>query len=149
VKRIQKFVAINLMAVLVGIPAMAAQHGHDGHGHGEVQSQYVEHRDGGWNDGRARQVRNDDRWERDRGYRYAPAPVYQSAPIYAAPGYAEGYYCPPTHNGRTAAIIGGSAAAGAVIGAVAGHGQGAVIGAVIGGIAGSVASVAANHHDHY
>ena len=51
------------------------------------------------------------------------------------------------HAGRTAAIIGASAAAGAVIGGVAGHGQGAAVGALVGGIAGFVADQAVRHHD--
>jgi len=51
------------------------------------------------------------------------------------------------HAGRSAAIIGGSAAAGAVIGAAAGHGQGAAIGAIIGGIGGFIADQSVRHHD--
>ena len=51
------------------------------------------------------------------------------------------------HAGRSVAIIGGSAAAGAVIGAAAGHGQGAALGAIIGGVAGVVADQAVRSHD--
>lgn len=40
--------------------------------------------------------------------------------------------------GKSAAIIGGSAAAGAVIGGLAGGGKGAAVGAVVGGIGGLV-----------
>lgn len=145
-KRIQKFVAVSVMGALIGagVPAMAAEHGHDAHGRAAVQAQSARSRsDRGWNNDRNRYRANDDRWNRDRGYVYAPAPVY------SGPVYDYGYYDQRTHNGRTAAIIGGSAAAGAVIGAAVGHGQGAVLGAVIGGIAGTVASAAANHHDRY
>lgn len=162
-KRIQKFLAVNVMAALIGAgaPAIAAEHGHDYHGRSDVQSHVADHRnDRDWNNDRNRRYgnddhwnhRNDDHWNRnrndnrrdyDRGYVYAPTPVYRG------PVYENGYYDRDTHNGRTAAIIGGSAAAGAVIGAAVGHGQGAVIGAVIGGIAGTVASSAANHHDRF
>jgi hypothetical protein len=58
------------------------------------------------------------------------------------------YYDRDHHAGRSAAIIGGSAAAGAAIGGAAGRGQGAAIGAIIGGVAGVVADQAVRHHDH-
>lgn len=58
------------------------------------------------------------------------------------------YYGHDNHAGRSVAIIGGTAAAGAAIGAAAGHGQGAAIGALIGGVAGVVADQAVRHHDH-
>jgi outer membrane lipoprotein SlyB len=74
--------------------------------------------------------------------------VYQAPPAYEAPVYGGNYYY-DDHAGRTAAIIGGSALAGAVIGGAADHGRGAVIGAVIGGVVGAAASAAANHHDRY
>lgn len=139
-KRIQKFVAVSVMGALIGagVPAMAAEHGHDAHGRAEVHAQPARSRtDRGWNNDR-------NRYRGNEGYVYAPAPVYRG-PVYDN-GY---YYDQRTHNGRAAAIIGGSAAAGAVIGAAVGHGQGAVLGAVIGGIAGTVASAAANHQDRY
>ena len=154
-KRIQKFLAVNVVAALIGagVPAIAAERGHDTHGRSEIQSHVSERRgdrDGNndrnrhyENDNRRDRSRDDNRRDYDRGYIYAPAPVYRG------PVYDNGYYDRDTHNGRTAAIIGGSAAAGAVIGAAVGHGQGAVIGAVIGGIAGTVASTAANQHDRY
>jgi hypothetical protein len=158
-KRIQKFVAVNVMAALIGagVPAIAAEQGHD-HGRSEIQSHAFDHHENrGRNNDRNRRYGNNDRWDRDRndhrrdydrGYVYAPAPVYRG-PVYENGYYDDGYYDRETHNGRTAAIIGGSAAAGAVIGAAVGHGQGAAIGAVIGGIAGTVASVAADHHDRF
>ncbi len=159
-KRIQKFAAVNLIAVLMGagIPAMAAQHGPGAYGRTGVQSQSGHRSDREWNNSRNGQRRNDRQWNQNRNdnrrdraqsYVYAPTPVYQAAPVYRGSVYNNGYYDHRTHNGQTAAIIGGSAAAGAVIGAVVGHGQGAVIGAVIGGIAGTVASAAAGHHDRY
>jgi hypothetical protein len=169
-RRIQKFAAINLIAALVGagIPAMAAQDGYDVHNRGGMQHQTADRRgDNQWNNNGNRDSRNNNRVDRDRhdydrrgdnrgygedhgyAYGYAPAPVYQPAPVYVGPAYNDGYYYDRTHNGRTAAIIGGSVAAGALIGAAAGHGQGAVIGAVVGGIAGAVASAAADHHHRY
>ena len=65
------------------------------------------------------------------------------------PGYASyGYYEAPSHAGQAAAIIGGSAVAGAVIGGAAGHGQGAAVGAVMGAVAGVIADQAVRHHEH-
>jgi hypothetical protein len=163
-KRIPKFLAVNVVVALIGtgIPAMAAQGGHDVYNRGGTQYDSADHR--GYrerNESRMRDFRNDDRRDRDRrsydrrdqgfGYRdnrgngYGYAPVYHSAPVYGEPAYNDGYYDHHTHNGRTAAIIGGSAVAGALIGAAAGHGQGAVIGAVIGGVAGAAVSAAADH----
>jgi hypothetical protein len=51
-----------------------------------------------------------------------------------------------THYGRDAAIIGGSAAAGAVIGGLAGHGAGAAVGAIAGGVVGAIADHATHEH---
>ncbi len=90
-----------------------------------------------------------DRGDR-RGYDYRGG--YVTSGAYVTPGY--GYYdngsyaYRETRDGRSAAIIGGSAAAGALIGAAAGHGQGAVVGAVVGGIAGLIADQAVRHHDY-
>jgi hypothetical protein len=68
---------------------------------------------------------------------------------YYGGGYGDHYYYDRDHHaGRSAAIIGGSAVAGAAIGGAAGRGQGAAIGAVIGGVAGIVANQAVRHHDH-
>ena len=71
---------------------------------------------------------------------------------YVVPGYTYydngGYGYSETRDGRSAAIIAGSAAAGALIGGAAGHGQGAVLGAVVGGIAGAIADQAVRHHDY-
>jgi hypothetical protein len=161
-KRIQKFAAACIIAALIGTgaPAIAAENRHDVHDRAATQYRSAD-------SNRDRDFRNDNRWARDRrdydrherdadyrdartySYSYAPAPVYQPAPVYGQPVYKGGYYYEPMRNGRTAAIIGGSAAAGALIGAAAGHGQGAVIGAVVGGIAGAAVSAAANHHDRY
>jgi Glycine zipper len=163
-KRIQKFLAINIVGALIGtgIPAMAAQGGHDGYNRGGMQYESADHR--GYrerDESRMHDFRNDDRRDGDRGshdrgdqgrgYRadrgagYGYAPAYQSAHVYRGPVYNDGYYDQSSHNGRTAAIIAGTAAAGALIGAAAGHGQGAVIGAVIGGVAGAAVSSAADH----
>ena len=152
--RIQKFAAVNVIAALVGIgiPAMAAQDRCDVPG--RLQYESVDHRSQHqWNDDRDR--RDYDRRDggfgyRDhRGYGYAYAPAYEAAPVYGGPVYNGGYYDHRGHEARTAAIIGGSAAAGALIGSAAGQGKGAVIGAVIGGIAGAAASSAADHHHRY
>ncbi|MGH9640191.1 MAG: hypothetical protein ACRD3Y_09030, partial [Bryobacteraceae bacterium] len=123
-KRFQKFAAVSVLAALMGagVPAMAAQGRYGDHDRGRAQ--YVsssQRNDHNWNDHRNRDRRNDYRQDRERAYvpAYLPAPVYE-----------RGYYDRRGHDGRTAAIIGGSAAAGALIGAAAGHGQGAIIGAV-------------------
>ena len=151
-KRIQRFVAVSAIAAVVGtgLPAMAADHSYQERG--RIQYQSADHRnDRDWSRDRNRHIGNDDRWDRDRidtrrgsraGYVYTP-------PVYPGPVYDNGYYDYRSHNGRTAAIIGGSVAAGAVIGAAVGHGQGAVVGAIIGGLAGTVASAAADQHDRY
>lgn len=84
--------------------------------------------------------RYDNRYENRYDNRYDGRPAgygYYGGPSY----YHEG------HGGRDAAIIGGSAVAGAVIGGAAGHGQGAAVGAVVGVIAGVVADQAIRHHD--
>lgn len=141
-KRFKRFAAVTVMAALAstGLPAMA-QGRYDVHNRGQVQYASRGHQDShDWNNNRNRNDRRDIRnrndrrdvrynRDRDRGYRHD--------------------YDQRSHNGRTAAIIGGSAAAGAVIGAVAGHGQGAIIGAVIGGIVGVAASSAADHNRRY
>ena len=155
-KRIQKFVVASVIAVLAGtgIPAMAAQDRHDVYNRAGIQYQAADQRGNReWSENRNRDYRDHGGRDRasshrdDRGYDYISAPVYQTAPVYSGPVYADGYYSDDSHNGRTAAIIAGSAAAGALIGAAAGHGEGAVIGAVVGGIAGTAASAAADHHD--
>ncbi|HEX7361484.1 MAG TPA: hypothetical protein VF283_13425 [Bryobacteraceae bacterium] len=132
-KHFQRFAALTVIAALAGtgVPAMA-QGRYDVHNRGQVQYASRGHRDShDWNNNRNRNDRRDVRYnpDRNRGYR--------------------DYYDQRSHNGRTAAIIGGSAAAGALIGAVAGHGQGAIIGAVIGGIVGVAASSAADQHHRY
>jgi hypothetical protein len=173
-KRTKKFAVVNLIAVLVGagVPAVAEQNGYGDHNRGGVQSQAANRQDTRgrdtrrddrqqanrqWSDNRDRGDRHDDR-DRDRGFRddrsyrdnRSYGYGYQPEPVYSAPVYGNGYYQDDhSHDGRTAAIIGSSALAGAVIGGAAGHGQGAVIGAVIGGIAGAAASSAVNHHDRY
>jgi hypothetical protein len=58
-----------------------------------------------------------------------------------------GYDRRDNHVGRSVAIIGGSAAGGALIGGLAGHGKGAAIGAVVGGVAGLVGDQIARHQE--
>src|SRR5438270_9232505 len=80
----------------------------------------------------------------DHHARYVPNDRYHDRDYDNRRGY---YDRRDSHAGRSAAIIGGSAAAGAGIGAAAGHGQGAAIGAVIGGIGGFIADQSVRHHD--
>ncbi len=58
-------------------------------------------------------------------------------------------YNEPRSAGTSAAIIGGSAAAGAVIGALAGDGKGAIIGGVAGAIGGVVVDQATKPRNNY
>jgi hypothetical protein len=80
------------------------------------------------------------------GYRdsYAEGGYYPGATYYDGSGYSQR----DLHAGRSAAIIAGSAGAGAVLGAAAGRGQGAAIGAIVGGIAGVIADQAVRRHDY-
>lgn len=97
---------------------------------------------------------------RDRGYRnggYANSGYGNSGYGYGNSGYAygnsgyaygggyeEGYGY--RSGGRSAAVIAGSAGAGAVVGAIAGGGKGAAIGAIIGGIGGVIVDHASREH---
>src|SRR5262245_24794148 len=94
----------------------------------------------------------------DRGYSGGPAyPGYRESGYgygYAAPGYRDdsyrdygyrndGYYGYGDYQrqrpaGKSAAIIGGTAAAGAAVGAIAGGGRGAAIGAAVGALGGLI-----------
>jgi hypothetical protein len=60
----------------------------------------------------------------------------------------DGYYRRDHRVGRSLAIVGGGAAAGAVIGGASAGGRGAAIGAAIGGISGLVLDQAVRHHHH-
>ena len=168
-KRVLRFAAVNILGIALlaaGMPLQAAtRNGNDrwqGNGDARYQSTWSQsqrnngrgsdQRDNGYrtNDRDDRGNRDYDRgdWrdrDRDRGAVYVPP-----APNYYVNGYAyptRGYYS-DEDAGRTAAIVGGSVAAGAVIGAAAGHGQGAAVGAIIGGVAGAIASQAINHRDY-
>jgi uncharacterized protein YcfJ len=118
--RIAVLSIFTLALTTVAIPAQAAEHGF----YREQDSRH------------ARYIPND-RYYDDRYH--APVRYYDND--------RHGYYDRDNHAGRSAAIIGGSAAAGAVIGAAAGHGQGAAIGAIIGGIGGFIADQSVRHHD--
>jgi hypothetical protein len=76
----------------------------------------------------------------NRGYgrSYAPAYAGYRNYDYRNNGYRNYDYRQERSAGKSAAIIGGSAAAGAVIGGLAGGGKGAAVGAVVGGIGGLV-----------
>ncbi|HZS49114.1 MAG TPA: hypothetical protein VFC63_28865 [Blastocatellia bacterium] len=67
----------------------------------------------------------------------------------SASTFAQGRYYHRDHDGQNAAIIGGSAAAGAVIGALAGGGKGALIGGLIGAGGGTAIAVTRNHDRYY
>jgi hypothetical protein len=171
-KRVLRFAAVNILGLALlaaGTPLSAAPQ--DGNGrwqrNGDTRSQsaWTQPQRGEYNHGsdqRGDYNRGNDRERsyRDQHYRYDDHSGWRdhdAGRVYAAPNYyangygypASGYYYSDGHAGRTAAIIGGTAAAGALVGAAAGHGEGAAIGAVVGGIAGVIASQAVNHHDHH
>lgn len=83
-KRIQKFAAVNVLAALLGtgIPALAAQEGHDSFNRGAAQHVSVDHRVDNRDRDRPVVIRRDPvRTHVDvRGYAYVPAPVYQPTP---------------------------------------------------------------------
>ena len=116
--RIAVLSIFSLALTTVAIPAQAAEHG------------YYREQD-------------------NRHAQYVPSDRYQDRYYDNRHGDYDrgGYYDRDNHAGRSAALIGGSAAAGAVIGAAAGHGQGAAIGAIIGGIGGFIADQSVRHHD--
>lgn len=146
-KRVLRFAAVNTLGLALlaaGVPLQAATHNGNDRWLGNGDAHYQYDRDN-------RAYRHDDGrgWaDRNHGAVYAAPGV----PNYYVNQYAyapqAGYYYPDQHVGRTAAIVLGSAATGAVIGAAAGHGQGAAIGALVGGVAGAIASHAIIHHDY-
>jgi len=130
-KRTFQIAALSILSfslTALGVPAQAAAA--DFHAErGRTQAAHVQpvswHRDDGRRDDH-RDYRDDNR---DDG-RYYAAPYRDSS----------------GHAGRDIAIVGGSAAAGALIGAAAGQGQGAVIGGILGGVTGLIVDQAAVHH---
>lgn len=140
---------IALAATVIMMPAQAQSWGQPNTGAwrgGATQQQASWDRNGAHN-------RRDANKGYDRGNRrdhdYRGGYVTSGTYVTPAYGYYDGSYgYRETRDGRSAAIIGGSAAAGALIGAAAGHGQGAVVGAVVGGIAGLIADQAVRHHDY-
>lgn len=76
----------------------------------------------------------------NQGYRYRQSYPNRSNSYYYGNSNDGGYYSDygRRSTGKSAAIIGGGVATGAVIGALAGRGKGAAIGALIGGIGGLI-----------
>lgn len=83
-KRIQKFAAVNVLAALLGtgIPALAAQEGHDSFNRGATQYVSADHRVDHRDRDRPVEIRRDrvPAHVDGRGYAYVPAPVYQPTP---------------------------------------------------------------------
>ena len=140
-KNILKKAAVAVLSIGLSAPLLPAQNPYGGYRGGDHYST-ASWRDGG----RDRDHRGGDR---NRDYR---RDEYRDRGSY---GYArESYYDRgryddrDRHAGRSVAIIGGSAAAGALFGAAAGDGKGAAIGAIVGGIGGLIADQAVRSHDH-
>jgi hypothetical protein len=138
-----------LLAVsMFGVPQIASARDRDrcdkrGYNNGYAQ-QYGYYQDG-YRDNRSayRDQGYRDRAYRDQAYRDQ---AYRNGP-YRDSGYRnsgsgdygyEGDYRRERSVGKSAAIVGGSAAAGAVIGGLAGGGKGAAIGAAVGGVGGLI-----------
>jgi hypothetical protein len=85
---------------------------------------------------------------RGSSYRSSGYQTY-SSPSYGYRTNDYGRYPEYRSPGASAAIIGGSAAAGAVVGGIAGGGKGAAIGAVAGGIGGVVIDQATKPRNNY
>lgn len=143
---------MTLGLIATGLPANAAPPSGNIPHYG-WNSGYRASNDGGYRAGRNYYDRDSYRRGANEGYNgrndgrygYGVANDYRGQE-YPGSSYYDRGYC-DYHVGRSVAIVGGSAAAGAVIGAAAGRGQGAAIGAVIGGIAGVVADQTVRHHD--
>ncbi len=91
-------------------------------------------------------------WDRgaDRREGYGRNDYYDRNGYYGGGYEGDRYGYERSHRaGRSAAIIGGSAAAGAVLGAAAGGGRGAALGAAIGGVTGFIADQSVRHHDRW
>jgi hypothetical protein len=96
----------------------------------------------------------------DRGYGYRQPSVDWNSGYYRG-GFAgeryrdnnyyrgDGYYYSQRSPGKSAAIVGGTAAAGAIFGALAGGGKGAAIGAAVGGVGGLIFDQAIKDHDQH
>jgi hypothetical protein len=128
--RIAVFSIFSLALAAIAIPAQAAEHGY----YRDQDNRHAEYISG---DRYQDRYYDNRRQDYDRGGNFDRRGYYERG----------GYYDRDNHVGRSAAIIGGSAAAGAVIGAAAGHGQGAAIGAIVGGIGGFIADQSVRHHD--
>jgi len=130
-KRVFRVAVLSIFGLALApfaMPVQAADHGY----YGEQDSRHAQYVDS-------------DRAHNDRGYtdRYYDNHYYDNH-YHDRGSYRER----ESHAGRSVAIVGGSAAAGALIGAAAGHGHGAAIGAVVGGIAGFIADQSVRQHDH-
>jgi len=136
----QRGLAAVVAASLLGLPQIAAAHDNNDrnvYNNGAYQSSYYR--------------------DYDRGYAYPPPPVNYRNYGYAGAGYRDnyyyggdyGYYRSDRSPGKSAAIVGGSAAAGAIFGALAGGGKGAAIGAAVGGIGGLILDQATKDRHRY
>ena len=116
--------------------------------YGRYQSSYSRYDNRGYGAGYSSGYRAGYSGYRSSGYQNYGYQTY-SSPSYGYRTNDYGRYSGYRSAGTSAAIIGGSAAAGAVVGGIAGGGKGAAIGAVAGGIGGVVIDQATRPQNSY
>ena len=134
-KRGFQIAVLSILSFTIGLGNLTAQQLRPDYQHQAIQTSRAQNEQTSW--------RGDEHNNRS----YYQRPYVDDRNYYGADYGGDDYDHGDHHSGRSVAIIGGSAAAGAFIGAAAGHEQGAVVGAVIGGIAGFVADEAVRHND--
>jgi len=123
---------------LLGVPQIAAAYdgcNRNAYYNGAYQRPYYRSHDGGYGYGQPYgDYRNAGNYDSDYARDHFAGEGYRDDNYY---GGDYGYYSQRSH-GKSAAIVGGTAAAGAIFGALAGGGKGAAIGAVVGGLGGLI-----------
>lgn len=128
-----------LALMTLGAPLANARDRCDRRGYGDDRAYYQQYDNRGYGYGGSYAGYRDSGYS-DYGYRDYGYRDY---------GYRnDGYYRQERSTGKSAAIIGGGAAAGAAIGAMAGGGKGAAVGAVVGGLGGLVYDRATKNRDY-
>jgi hypothetical protein len=130
-----KGLAAVIAAVLLGAPQFAVARQRcddDGYSRRDTQnSRYRENRGDYRNSGYGYDRYRNSGYDQYRNSSYNDSGYYNN-------GYGYGDYPATRSAGQSAAIIGGSAAAGAVVGGLSGGKKGAIIGAAVGGVGGLI-----------